>query len=61
MQFCASFEENYSCLFIPNCTRNHAIAYTKLLGNIRIIRLHFEMIGALLRVTRGVSKMLRLF
>ena len=22
------FEKNYSCLFIPNCTRNHVITYT---------------------------------
>ena len=23
------FEKIYSCLFIPNCTQNHLIAYTK--------------------------------
>ena len=23
------FEKIYSCLFIPNCTRNHVITYTK--------------------------------
>ena len=26
----ASFEKIYPCLFIPNCTRNHVITYTKL-------------------------------
>ena len=24
------FEKIYSCLFIPNCTRNHVITYTKI-------------------------------
>ena len=24
------FKKNYSCLFIPNCTRNHVITYTNI-------------------------------
>ena len=26
-----AFKKIYSCLFIPNCTRNHVITYTNLL------------------------------
>ena len=28
------FEKIYSCLFIPNCTRNHVITYTNNVANI---------------------------
>ena len=28
-------EKIYNCLFIPNCTRNHMITYTKMYRNLR--------------------------
>ena len=31
---CIVFKKIYSCLFIPNCSRNHVITYTNTLSSI---------------------------
>ena len=34
------FEKNYSCLFIPNCTLNHVITYTRQTPNAVVRKSH---------------------